>query len=342
MLEKKLNSAKKKYKITRQYKFLSQEFNPVSLKARYNLSKINLYLKEKEENDKIEQNKEISEKNELDDTERENLKKKEKNSIKNELEKAKKSRSFICPSDKEFKKLIQYQQLERIKISQKDGLKNYIKKMIPYSNEVQNLKNIINKKASLDYDFYIIPKIENKKEVIHNNKRRRNIVSAFHIEKDMFIKNKNKTIVIDRYITKNKDNKYQTNGFFRRVNKYNSKINNNKRIMSAPKIDWREKKQKWKEKNKNIHEEDYKFFLDRPASPITNDKSVKPLPNGGGVLYSNSIWRIKKINDLIPRLNYDALGKLNDFKRRRNEIIYKKQNSLPYDLTFFSNKHIEE
>ena len=189
MLEKKLNSAKKKYKITRQYKFLSQEFNPVSLKARYNLNKINLYLKEKEENDKIEQNKKISEKDELDDTEREKQKQKEKekNNIKNELEKVKKSRSFICPSEKEFKKLIQYQQLERIKISQKDGLKNYIKKMIPYSNEVQNLKNIINKKASLDYDFYIIPKIENKKEVIHNNKRRRNIVSAFHIEKDMFM-----------------------------------------------------------------------------------------------------------------------------------------------------------
>ena len=334
MLEKKLNPSKK-YKITRKYKLLSQEFNPVSLKARYNLSKINLYLKEKEENDKIEQNKELSEKDQLDDdTERENKKKKEKNSIKDELEKVKKSRSFICPSDKEFKKLIQYQQLERNKISQKNGLKNYIKKMIPYSNEVQNLQNLINKKASLEYDLYIIPKIENKKKVIPN--KRRNIVSAFHIERDIFIRNKNKTIVIDRYATKNKDNKYQTNGFFRRINKYNSKISNNKRIMSAPKIDWREKKQKWKEKNKNIHEEDYKFFLDRPISPLTNDKSVKPLPNGGGVLYSNSIWRIKKINDLIPRLNYDALGKLNDFKRKRNEIIYKKQNSLPYDLTLFS------
>lgn len=339
MIEKKV-IPNKKYKITRQYKFLSQEFNPVSLKARYNLNKINLYLKEKEENYKIEQNKELAEKIELDETERENKRKKEKNTIKHELEKAKKSRSFICPSEKEFKKLIQYQQLERIKISQKDGLQNYIQKMIPYSNEVQNLQNLINKKAELEYDFYIIPKIENKKKVIP--KKRRNIVSAFHIEKDIFTKNKNKTIVIDRYIAKNRDNKYQTNGFFKRVHKINSTINNNKRIMSAPKIDWREKKQKWKEKNKNIHEEDYKFFLDRPKSPITNDKSVKPLPNGGGVLYSNSIWRIKKINDLIPKLNIDALGKLNDFKRKRKEIIYKKQNSLPYDLTFFSNKQIEE
>ena len=340
MSEKKSNTSKK-YKITRKYKLLSQEFNPVSLKARYNLSKINLYLKEKEENGKIEQNKELSNKEEIDDTEREKKKKKDKNNIKNELEKAKKSRSFICPSDKEFKKLIQYQQLERLKISKKDGLKNYIKKMIPYSNEVQNLQKLINKKASLEYNFYIIPKLENKKKEIVSNKKR-NIVSAFHIEKDIFIKNKNKTIVIDRYITKNKDYKYQTNGFSRGVNKYNTKINNNKRILSAPKIDWREKKQKWKEKNKNIHEEDYKFFLDRPASPLTNDKSIKPLPNGGGILYSNSIWRIKKINDLIPRLNYDALGKLNEFKRKRNEIIYKKQNSLPYNLTFYSNKQIEE
>ena len=110
--------------------------------------------------------------------------------------------------------------------------------------------------------------------------------------------------------------------------------------MSAPKIDWRAKKEKWKEKNKNIPEENYKFFLDRPISPLTNDKSIKSLPYGGGVLYSNSIWRTKKINDLIPKLNYDVLEKLNEFKKKINEIIYKKENYIPYDLTFLSNKFI--
>ena len=48
MKEKRLNSTKK-YKITRQYKYLSNEFNPVSLKARYHLRQINSFLKEKEE-----------------------------------------------------------------------------------------------------------------------------------------------------------------------------------------------------------------------------------------------------------------------------------------------------
>ena len=46
MIEKRLNSTKK-YRITRQYKYLSNEFNPVSLKARYHLRQINSFLKEK-------------------------------------------------------------------------------------------------------------------------------------------------------------------------------------------------------------------------------------------------------------------------------------------------------
>ena len=141
-------------------------------------------------------------------------------------------------------------------------------------------------------------------------------------------------------ISKNTDIKYRTNGFFKKIKKYKLNTNKNKRVMSAPKIDWRDKKQKWKEKNKNIAEEDYKFFLDRPMSPLTNDKSIKSLPRGGGVLYSNSIWRTKKINDLIPKINYDALGKLSEFKKKRNEIIYQKHKALPCDKIFLSNKII--
>ena len=338
MSEKKLNSAKK-YKITRQYKYLSHEFNPECIKARYNLNYINLYMKEREKNKKNKKSliKEDEEKN-VSIVEDEN-----KKSNKNQLsEEPKKIKPFVCPSDKEIKKLIYYQRLEKHKISKENGFKNYIKKMIPNSMEVQNFQNKINNNASLNYDFYVMPKIENKNRI---QTKKRTIVSAFQINKSIFKKNKkkNKTIISaeNKYI-RNKNNKYNTSRFLTKEEKYIFNIKNNNRVMSAPKLDWREKKLKWKEKNKNVAEEDYKFYLDRPISPLTNDKSVKPLPRGGGVLYSNSIWRIKKINDLVPKLNYDAVEKLNDFKKKRNEIIYNKENSIPYDLTFLSNRIVKD
>ena len=336
MMDKKLNSGKK-HKITRQYKNISNEFNPVSLKARCNLRQINIFLKEKE--DKKSRNKKLKmlEKiGNIDEIEEENIKInlfEDNHKLKNKN----KSKSFVCPSDKEFKKLKYYQQLERNKIAKEKGFQNYIQKMIPGSNNVQILLNLINKKSSLSYDFYIFPKKENKKEI---NPYKRNALSAFKKE-EIFQKSKNKTMSINN--KRNLDIKYKTNGFlkYNKEERYKKKDGKNNRIMSAPKVDWKEKKRKWKEKNPNIAEEDYKFFLDRPISPLTNDKSVKPLAKGGGgVLYSNSIWRTKKINDLVPRLNYNVLGKLRDFKKKRNEIIYKRHTSPSYDLTFLSNKLI--
>ena len=320
MIEKRLNSTKK-YKITRQYKYLSNEFNPVSLKARYHLRQINSFLKEKEEKNNQKQSKNENDIYDLEEEEKKKI-------LKNNIKKAKKAKlkSFVCPSDKEFKKLKNYQIWQKFKAAKEHGFKNYIKKMIPNSNDVQNLQKLINEKSSLLYDFYIIQKIDDKKPLIP-------------IQKNIF-PDLSKTIINNDNIHRNKNIKYRTNsfGFFKKIKKL--EITKNKRVMSAPKIDWRAKKEKWKEKNKNIPEENYKFFLDRPISPLTNDKSIKSLPYGGGVLYSNSIWRTKKINDLIPKLNYDVLGKLNEFKKKRNEIIYKKENYIPYDLTFLSNKFI--
>ena len=334
MSEKKVNSTKK-YKITRQYKYLSNEFNPVCIKARYNLKHINLLLKEKENNDKSDQKSSDLEEDKNNSDEEKNRKIKGNSK---EFDNSKKIKPFVCPSDKEIKKLIYYQRLEKYKISKEKGFQNYIKKMIPNSQEVHNFQRRINDNASLNYDFYIIPKIENKKKILN---RKRSIVSAFQVNKSIFTKNKYKTIAFEekKYLG-NQEKKFKVNGLFKKIQKYNFNVKNNKRVMSAPKFNWREKKLRWKEKNKNVAEEDYKFYLDRPISPITNDKSVKPLPRGGGVLYSNSIWRIKKINDLIPRLNYDALEKINNFKKKRNEIIYKKDDSIPYDLTFLSNRAI--
>ena len=320
MIEKRLNSTKK-YRITRQYKYLSNEFNPVSLKARYHLRQINSFLKEKEEKNNQKQSKNENDIYDLEEEEKKKI-------LKNNIKKAKKAKlkSFVCPSDKEFKKLKNYQIWQKFKAAKEHGFKNYIKKMIPNSNDVQNLQKLINEKSSLLYDFYIIQKIDDKKPLIP-------------IQKNIF-PDLSKTIINNDNIHRNKNIKYRTNsfGFFKKIKKL--EITKNKRVMSAPKIDWRAKKEKWKEKNKNIPEENYKFFLDRPISPLTNDKSRKSLPYGGGVLYSNSIWRTKKINDLIPKLNYDVLEKLNEFKKKRNEIIYKKENYIPYDLTFLSNKFI--
>ena len=162
MSEKKVNSTKK-YKITRQYKYLSNEFNPVCIKARYNLKHINLFLKEKENNDKSDQKSSDLEEDKNNSDEEKNRKIKGNSK---EFDNSKKIKPFVCPSDKEIKKLIYYQRLEKYKISKEKGFQNYIKKMIPNSQEVQNFQKRINNNASLNYDFYIIPKIENKKKVL--------------------------------------------------------------------------------------------------------------------------------------------------------------------------------
>lgn len=338
MLNDKKTKSNKKYKITRQYKFLSNEFNPVSLKARLNLNQINNFLNEKEKNNKKikKDNSNLSEDN-YSDTEENNRNNKNKMFQK---ENKSKTKSFVCPSDSVYKKLKNYQGLEKNKIFKEKGFIKYITKMIPNSKIVHNLKKVINEKYNLHYDLYIFPKIENKKIISTDNKNV-SLKCPKKEENSSKIKSKSKSIMINDSINiqKDIDKKYKTNGFLnKKAKKYN--LNKNIRIMSAPKIDWREKKKDWKKNNKNINEVDYRFFLDRPISPLSNDKSVKPLPNGGGVLYSNSIWRTKKINDLVPRSNSNVLEKLNDFKKKRNEIIYKRQNSLPYDFTFLSNRLI--
>jgi hypothetical protein len=255
MIEKRLNSTKK-YRITRQYKYLSNEFNPVSLKARYHLRQINSFLKEKEEKNNQKQSKNENDIYDLEEEEKKKI-------LKNNIKKAKKAKlkSFVCPSDKEFKKLKNYQIWQKFKAAKEHGFKNYIKKMIPNSNDVQNLQKLINEKSSLLYDFYIIQKIDDKKPLIP-------------IKKNIF-PDLSKTIINNDNIHRNKNIKYRTNsfGFFKKIKKL--EITKNKRVMSAPKIDWRAKKEKWKEKNKNIPEENYKFFLDRPISLLTNDKSIK-------------------------------------------------------------------
>lgn len=335
MLNDKKTKSNKKYKITRQYKFLSNEFNPVSLKARLNLNQINNFLNEKEKDKKIikKDNTNLSEDN-YSDTEENNRNNKNKMFQK---EKKSKAKSFVCPSDSVYKKLKNYQGLEKNKIFKEKGFIKYITKMIPNSKIVRNLKKVINEKYNLHYDLYIFPKIENKKTSSDKN----NISLKNPKKNENSSKIKSKSIMINDSINiqKDIDKKNKTNGFFNKKPKKHN-LNKNIRIFSAPKIDWREKKKDWKKKNKNINEVDYRFFLDRPISPLSNDKSVKPLPKGGGVLYSNSIWRTKKINDLVPRSNSNVLEKLNDFKKKRNEIIYKRQNSLPYDFTFLSNRLI--
>ena len=85
MFKKRFNSTKK-YKIAKQYKLLSNEFNSVCLKARYNLSQINLFLKEREEKRNKKNNfYKISKKKDNDDSEEEKNNDKKDNNIKNQI-----------------------------------------------------------------------------------------------------------------------------------------------------------------------------------------------------------------------------------------------------------------
>ena len=300
-----------KIKINLQYRNLPIEFNPVSIKARFYLNQINLLLKEKEkeQKDKINAQKSKEEKNILDDSFKENI-----NINIKKIPKMRKTQSLFFPSEKYFKKLKDYQKLNKNKLIKEKGFNTYIKKMIPCGNLIKNLKKTITEKSGVLHNIYIIPKNKDKSNIYY----KRDISSAcFPKKRKFFHKIENKT--------KNNDI---------------IKIKKEKRIMSAPRIKYIDKNKEWIKKNKFIPEVNYKFFLDRPMEPMTRDRSVKALPFGGGILYCNSIWRTKKINDLIPNLHLKPLKKINDYKKKRSDIIYKRNYSLPHDFTFLSNRLI--
>ena len=324
----------KKQKIIHQYKSLPYDLNLVGLKARCNLNQINLILQQKEKerqkkkNKDIEVKKVISDNDYLDSDERNKI---DNNNNMDEKIKESKSNSFLCPSSDLIKKIKNFQIWNKNKILKQSGFQGYFNSLVPNSNIVKIIKNKINDQAGLNSNFYICPQIANKTTINFNNKRK--------ISSALLKYTKYQTCDLSSKMKRTKDGKSKTNRFIRlnkpALNLIQKKV---KRVMSAPKIDWKEKKRKWKEKNKNVAEEDYRFYLDRPLSPRYNDKSVKLLPKGGGVLYSNSIWRTKKINDLVPKLCYNALCYLKDFKRKRKEIIYRKEKKIAYDLTFLSNR----
>lgn len=306
----------KKNKITRLYKNLPNEINPVSLRARFNLHQINLFLKKKEneiKNDlylKKNNNKNLSV-NEIDlNTSRDN----KENDSKINFSGNQNVNSFFFPSYSKFKLIKEYQQYQKERLLKEKGFNSYISRIKSSHKFIQNLKKALPDKSSSLYDFYTIPKIPKKNQL----PKKRDITSASHL----YYKSENKYRKIPK-ISKEKENKKQF-----------------KRIMSAQRINWFEKDKEWKKKNKFIHEEDYNFFLDRPITPLTLDHSVKALPSGGGILHCNSIWRIKKINDLIPDNKLKHLKKINDYKKKRDEIIYKKKKPISHDLTFLSNRLI--
>ena len=306
----------KKNKITRLYKKLPNEINPVSLRARFNLQQINIFLKKKETEIEKElylkknNNKNLSV-NEFEfDSSRDN---KENNSNIN-LSNQQNVISFFFPSHSKFKLIKEYQKYQKERMLKEKGFKSYITRIKSSQKFIQNLKKTLPDKSSSLYDFFTNPKIPKKNQL----PKKRDITSASHL----YYKSENK---YKKILNINKDKK----------NKKNIK-----RVMSAQRINWFEKDKEWKKKNKFIHEEDYNFFLDRPITPLTLDKSVKALPSGGGILHCNSIWRIKKINDLIPDNKLKPLKKLNYYKKRRDEIIYKKKKSISHDFTFLSNRLI--
>ena len=306
----------KKNKITRRYKNLPNEINTVSLRARFNLHQINLFLKKKE--DEIEKDLYLEKKNNknlsVNEFDQNSSRDNKENDNNFNLLNQQQINSFFFPSNSKFKLIKEYQQNQKEHLLKEKGFKSYIARIKSSHKFIQNLKKELPEKSSSFYDILTIPKIPKKNQL----PKKRDIASASHL----YYKSENKFRKIPK-ISKDKENK--------------KKI---RRTMSAQRINWFEKNKEWKRKNKFIHEEDYKFFLDRPITPLTLDKSVKALPSGGGVLHCNSIWRIKKINDLIPDNKLKPLKKINDYKKKRDEIIYKKKKSISHDFTFLSNRLI--
>lgn len=310
-------------KLLIRYKNLSDEFNQVSLGARYNLSQINLFLDKKSEIIKKINSKSINIYNSFTN---ENLK--SNLWFNNGTIKPKRLNSFISPSDIALKNLKLYQRFSRNDILGKNGIKIYSQKLKSNYKKVQDIQKNLENISPVTHEIFRLSKrpaikipfpTNNQKKLINNveckllsNKIYRNFIKNCPIEERKNINNSKKKYNIVRKININKNHLNRAKSAMNIKNNFNSKYSR--------------------------ENENYKFFLDHPKSPITQDKTIQITPKGGGLIYRNSVWRIKSVNDLVrPYSSSNTLDKLEEMNSKRKEIISKIKFSKPFDSTFISN-----
>ena len=168
MLIKNKTLSTKKNKITIQYKKLPNEINLVSLRARFNLQQINLFLQKKEaeiQKDiylKKNNNKNLSINNKYEqNSTRENKENDGNINLLNQY----KSNSFFFPSHSKLKLIKEYQQNLKKQILKEKGFKSYIERIKSGQNFIKNLKKELPNNSSSLYEFFTIPKIKKIKQL---------------------------------------------------------------------------------------------------------------------------------------------------------------------------------
>lgn len=349
-----------------QYKNLPKEFNLVSLKARYNLNEINVYLKEKKE-------REEQRRRELEEQRMFNLKQFTKPPI--EKKKPKKLLS-LSPSDEAQKKIRNYKFWEAYDIAQKLGLNNHLRKLVPISINVRKIRkkleeripvvnaiklkqNNSNDNNNQDSNLIIIQENENKIENIKNlNENLKGDFTTISINENEKTKNEE----FDIFGISKQNNSHERNSLRMQSNSLNSiisdgnasvnKLKYNKSSSDNVCIENRNKKiiksnSFIDNSNKKLRHslDENKFFLNRHLNPISCDKAIRVTYQGGGVLHCNSIWRGRSVGDMVPYYSPKKMvQKIKELKAKRNELLYQKdyrnylaENTFISNINYFNN-----
>ena len=209
----------------------------------------------------------------------------EEGQMTNENQKSKNVKTPFINSEQALIRIKKFQNLQKNEILQHNGFQNYIQ------------TNIVNYEKIKE----TIKRLDNK---IH---------FSGHKEINNFpnLKNMSQKMLLPKIKIINDETKNETNENIKikisNVNK-NKNINNcKKKLLRSSSCDT------------------CCLYLNRPLSPKSIDDSIKLTNKGGGLIYSNSIWRSKNMNNLVANYNSKNLSdKIQQMKNNRYKIIYNK------------------
>ena len=203
----------------------------------------------------------------------------------NENQKNNQEKKEFDNSEEAIIRIKKIQNLQKNEILQHNGFKNYVK---------TNFANVEKLKKSMK-------KMEDEIQFSNHKK-----ISNFHKRR-----NTSQKIILPKIKIINEERKNENNE--------NSKtkiitVNKNKNVNNC--------KQKLLRSNSC---DTCCLYLDRPLNPKSIADGVKLTNTGGGLMYSNSIWRSKNINNFVSNYNSQILfDKIQQMKNKRYKVIYNK------------------
>ena len=251
-----------------QYKKLPEDFNDISLNARFQLNQIYSLLTKRGNNvPKYEQQYQDEEDKDI-----------------NENQKINQEKNLFSNSEQTLIKIKKIQSLQKNKILQNKGFQNFI-----HSN-IENYEKIKETIKKMDDKI----NTSNYKEL--NNLRK--------------LKHKSQRMILPKIKIINDETKNE--------NSENTKV----KVITVCKI---KNINNCKKKLLRSKSDTCCLYLDTPLSPKSIDDNIKFTNKGGGLIYPNSIWRSKNINDIVSNYNsQNLLDKIQQMKNERYKVIHNK------------------